>query len=71
MGAKRFHGGRTAPLPQSNYLVPRTDKAWAMGKGTRKARTEPVAKSKARNTEIVMIFALMVISLPGMRWQGP
>jgi hypothetical protein len=52
-----------------NYLVPQTDKAWAKGKGARKARAEPVLISKVRNTKIVMIFAEMVISIPGIDGQ--
>ena len=42
-----------------------TDKAWATGKGARKARMDPVPMSKVRNTMIVMILAEMVIILPG------
>lgn len=48
------------------YLLPQTDKPWARGKGTKKARAEPVPRSKVRNTTIVMIFVKIVISIPDM-----
>jgi hypothetical protein len=46
------------------YLVPQTDKPWAIGKGTKKARAEPVPRSRVRKTTMVMIFVKIVISIP-------
>ena len=50
------------------YLDPQTDKPWATGKGTKKARAEPVPRSKVRKTRIVMIFVEVVISVPNLLW---
>lgn len=52
----------------SSYLVPRTDNPWAIGKGTRKARAEPVVRSKVRKTKIVSIFAEKLISFLFLEW---
>ena len=45
-------------------MGPQADKAWATGKGTRKARTDPVPMSKVRNTMMVIILAEMFTTLP-------
>jgi hypothetical protein len=41
-----------------------------MGKGTKKARAEPVPRSKVRNTTMVMIFVEIVMSIPHMGAEG-
>ena len=43
-------------------MGPQADKAWATGKGARRARTQPVPKSRVRKIRIVMIFAEMFIT---------